>query len=123
MSQPDQDSRIAAAFSALRQDEEEQCPTFASVLARARMQSRRRVASHRPLLAVATGTAIAIAVLAAWISLRVEQPPEPRPSIVEWRSPTGFLLETPGREVLTGPEGLGRSVLDLATPTERRSSS
>ncbi len=116
MSRPDQDPEIAAAFSALREEEERQCPPFAEVVRR----PRRSMASLRYLVAA---TAVAIAALAVWIVLRSVRPPETVPSLAEWRSPTGFLLETPGREVLSAPPGLGRSVLDLASPTTRRSSS
>lgn len=123
MSRPDQDSRMADAFSALRREEEERCPSFAEVLRRARMRSQRRVANHRLLVAATTVAGIAIGVLAVWIGLRTEQPPEAIPSIVEWQSPTGFLLETPGREVLAMPVVLGRSVLDIASLNKGRSPS
>jgi hypothetical protein len=123
MSRPEQDSKIATAFSALRQDEEDQCPPFAEVLRRARARSRWSTVRRRALVAATAMVGIAIIVLAGWIGLRRERPLEAIPSIVEWQSPTGFLLETPGREVLAAPAGLGRSVLDLASPTERRSPS
>jgi hypothetical protein len=118
----DDDPEIAAAFSALRREEEESCRSFVEILLDARARSRGSVIRRR-LVAATAMVGIAIVVLAIWIGLRTERSPEPIPSIAEWQSPTGFLLETPGREVLAAPAGLGRSVLDLASPTERRSPS
>ena len=122
MTRRDDDPEIAAAFSTLRREEEEGCPSFAEILLDARARSRGSVIRRR-LVAATAMAGIAIVFLAVWIGLRTDRPPEPIPSIVEWQSPTGFLLETPGREVLAAPVGFGRSVLDLASPTERRSPS
>jgi hypothetical protein len=124
MSRPDDDTELAEAFTALRREEEEQCPSFAEVRRRAQTRSRRSVVRRRALVAAAAVAGIAIALLAAWIGLRTEEPPrQPVPSIAEWRSPTGILLETPGREILSAPSGLGGTVLDFASPTKGRSPS
>lgn len=122
MTRPDDDPELASRFAALRQDEEEQCPPFAEFRRRTRSTVHDRPL-FGPLFAAAAAVGIAILVFAVWIGLRTERPAEPSPSIVEWRSPTGFLLQTPGREVLSAPSGLGRSVLDLASHSERRSPS
>jgi len=115
MTRQDEDRDLAAAFSALRREEEQQCPPFA------RLRSQRKVVHRRSLVAIAAATGIALAFLAAWIGLRA--PREPVPSIAEWRSPTGFLLETPGREILAAPAGIHRSVLDVSSSNQGRSPS
>lgn len=130
MSRPDGDPELAKVFSALRREEEDLCPSFTTVLRQARTRSREGVIRRR-LPAGSAAAGAAIAVLALWSGLWTGEPrikKEPVPTIAAWRSPTGFLLQTPGREVLTAPAGLGRSVLDLgeAWPTprsERRSPS
>ena len=130
MSRPDEDPGLTAAFSALRREEEGHCPSFAEVLRAARVRSRGSVNRWRLVTAMAAA-GIAIALLALWTGPWTGKPRMPRetlPSIAEWRSPTGFLLETPGREVLAAPAGLGPSVLDLGQtrltpPSERRSPS
>jgi hypothetical protein len=122
------DRELAAAFSALRREEEEQCPPFAEVVRRGRARSLRSGSPWRPRLLWAAA-AVALAVLAVWLGLRTPEPRIPAggsPSLAEWRSPTDFLLETSGREILADPARLDRSLLDLSpTPTsqERRSPS
>jgi anti-sigma factor RsiW len=123
MSQPDDDRQLAAAFSALRQEEQQQCPPFEEVRQRARKRTWRSPVRRRALVAAAAAAGIAMAVLAVWSGLRSERPPDSIPSIAEWRSPTGFLLATPGRELLSAPAGLGRSVLDVNSLNKGRSPS
>jgi hypothetical protein len=114
MRPPRDDGELAAAFRALRREEEEQAPPFADVVRRGRSHSPRagRFLAARPL---GLAAALALAVMGVWIGLRarVPRPFVTAPSLAEWRSPTQFLLETPGREVLSAPAGWGRSVLDL----------
>ncbi|MBW8874742.1 MAG: hypothetical protein JF614_07230 [Acidobacteria bacterium] len=129
------DRELAAAFSALRREEGEQCPPFAEVVRRGRARSRRSPSPRRPRLLAAAAAAIALVVLvalAAWLGLRKPGPPaggasaEGASSLAEWRSPTEFLLETSGREILADPARLDRSLLDFSpTPPsqERRSPS
>jgi hypothetical protein len=121
MTRPDDDPEIpeiAAAFSALRREEEASCPPFADVWRRARKRVPRSAARRRAWIAATTAAAVAVALLAAWIGLRT--PPQPIPSIAAWRSPTAFLLETPGREVLAAPSGLHRSILDVPPSNQGR---
>ncbi len=130
MSRPDQDPELAAAFSALRHEEEDHCPSFAGVLRDARRRSRGS-GIRRRLVAVTAAAGAAIAILALWIGPWTGEPriqEETLPSITEWRSPTAFLLETPGREIFAVPSGLSRSVIELGPswpipPSERRSPS
>jgi len=122
----DDDRELAAAFSALRREDQEQFPPFAEVIRRGRAHSRRSAPSRRLRLLWAGAAAIVVAALAAWLGLRLQAPAVPAPSLAEWRSPTDFLLETPGKEILAAPTGWSRSVLDLspALPSsERRSPS
>jgi hypothetical protein len=122
------DRELAAAFSALRREEQEQCPPFAAMVRRGRARSLPSGSPIRPrLLWAAAG--IFLAVLALWLGLRTPEPRIPAagsPSLAEWRSPTDFLLETSGREILADPARLDRSLLDLKPtppPQERRSPS
>ncbi|HEX4963556.1 MAG TPA: hypothetical protein VF173_22190 [Thermoanaerobaculia bacterium] len=121
----EKDRELAAAFSALRREEQEQLPPFADVVRRGRARTLRRVTPRRLRLVWAAAAMIAIAGLALWLGLRrpVPQTPAGIPSLAEWRSPTDFLLETSGQEILAAPAGWSRSVLDLEThpqPPERR---
>ncbi|MFY9821829.1 MAG: hypothetical protein WAM82_10635 [Thermoanaerobaculia bacterium] len=122
----DDDRELAAAFSALRREEQEQVRPFAEVVRQGRARSQRKESFHRLRWAVAAG--LLVAVLAAWLGLRTQEPQAPAgaPSLAEWRSPTDFLLETSGQEILAAPAGWGRSVLDLdpvPPSSERRSPS
>jgi hypothetical protein len=116
MTRQDEDRDLAAAFSALRREEEHQCPGFSEIRRRAPLRSRRT--EHRRSLVAAAAMGIVLAFLAAWFGLRA--PRGPVPSIAEWRSPTGFLLATPGREILAAPSELHRSVLDVPSSNKGR---
>ena len=123
------DHELATAFSTLRREEEEQCPPFAEVVRRGRDRSQPNGSwMIRPRL-VWAAAGIVLAVLALWLGLRRPEPRIPvagSPSLAEWRSPTDFLLETSGREILADPARLDRSLLDLnfnPPSQERRSSS
>jgi hypothetical protein len=123
----DRDHReLAAAFSALRREEEEQCPPFAEVVRRGQVRSLRSGSPRRPRLLWAAAT-VAVAVLAVWLGLRRPEPRIPAagsPPLAEWRAPTDFLLETSGREILADPARLDRSLLDLSPipPSQERRS-
>lgn len=125
MSGPERDQDLAAAFRALRRADEERCPPFNAVLRQARGRSQGSTPSFRVVATVAA--LLVLAVLAVWTGLRTAGPPEP--SITAWKSPTDFLLATPGRELLSTPAGLRPSLLDLGqtgfppSPVERRSPS
>ena len=112
---PENDRELAAAFSALRREEQEQLPPFADVVRRGRTRTLRRVSPRHPRLVWAAAEVVILAGLALWLSLRRPAPQVPvqLPSLAEWRSPTDFLLETSGQEILATPAGWSRSVLDL----------
>lgn len=93
MEHSDQDLR--ERFAALRREEAERVPHFT-------MLEQRRPAKPWPLWKPAM--AFVALALAAALFLKFDQRPGPLsrgPSITEWKSPTDFLLQTPGREVLT----------------------
>jgi hypothetical protein len=58
--------------------------------------------------------AVAACVLLVWLAWRRATPPVPPelletgPSLADWRPPTDFLLQTPGREILAAPGWLTR---------------
>ena len=126
----DRDGRdLAAAFSALRREEQKEIPPFAEVVRRGRARFPQRESSRRFHLRWAVAAGLILAVLAAWLGLRTSGPnvpAAPAPSLAEWRSPTDFLLETSGREILADPARLDRSLLDFSSTLpspERRSPS
>jgi hypothetical protein len=122
------DRELRAAFSELRREEQEHSPPFTEVVRRGRARSLRSRSPQRFHLRWAA-VGLVLAVLAAWLGLRTPGPKVPAtqaPSLAEWRSPTDFLLETSGREILADPARLDRSLLDFSSTVasqERRSPS
>ncbi len=100
----DEDRDLRRRFAALRRQELEAVPPFRRVWAAARARRRPR---PRVRFAVA---AVALAILGL-LWLRPDTRPAPEsgtsPSIAQWRSPTDFLLATPGRELLSTVPALG----------------
>ena len=97
------DHDLRGRFAALRHEEEQQAPEFAA-LWRHRPRSSRGKARW---LAVAACVVI-VAAAVIW-----QRAPGRRPqdfsvaSITEWKAPTDFLLETPGRELLRTVPAIG----------------
>ncbi|MFL6233998.1 MAG: hypothetical protein ACJ76N_12765 [Thermoanaerobaculia bacterium] len=121
---PEDDRELAAAFAELRREEEAQTRPFEEVVRRARPARSVRLLPVRPLWLAA---AVALAVLSVWLGVRAREPHPSAalPPLAEWRSPTEFLLATPGRDLLAAPAAWDRSVLDLrevpfTSPPERR---
>ena len=100
----DEDRELRRWFAAQRREELEAAPPFRRVWAAAR--ARRR---PRPRVRFAAA-AVALAILGL-LWLRPDRGPAPEsgtsPSIAQWRSPTDFLLATPGRELLSTIPALG----------------
>jgi hypothetical protein len=125
---PEDDRALAAAFAELRQEEEARTPPFAEMVRRGRTRPARAAGllGTRPLWLAA---AVALAALGIWLGVRAREPRHPAvPSLAEWRSPTDFLLATPGRDLFAAPAAWDRSVLDLrevplTSQPERRSPS
>ena len=109
---PEDDRALAAAFADLRQEEEAQTPPFDELVRRGRVRpAHTRLLGVRPL---ALAAAVALAALGVWLGVRAREPHHPSvPPLAEWRSPTDFLLATPGRDLLAAPAAWDRSVLDL----------
>jgi hypothetical protein len=98
----DLDRGLHARFAALRHEEEQQVPEFASFWRRVPRSSRSRA---RWLVAAAC----VVIVLAGILWQRAIRAPQDLSvaSITEWKAPTDFLLETPGREWLRTVPAIG----------------
>ncbi|MGB9122039.1 MAG: hypothetical protein WCE73_15565 [Candidatus Angelobacter sp.] len=96
-----QDSVLRNHFVSLREEEQRRIPAFAS------LWSGRACAPHSKGLWYVAAACVLIVVVAILL-LRSERPNRNEVSMVEiteWKAPTDFLLETPGREILqTVPE-------------------
>lgn len=96
-----QDTALRKRFAGLRQEEQQHTPAFAPL-----WSGTARVPHSKGLWYVAT--ACVLIVVVAILLLRSEQTSRNEVSMVEiteWKAPTDFLLETPGREILqTVPE-------------------
>ncbi|HEX3093818.1 MAG TPA: hypothetical protein VHW72_14395 [Candidatus Angelobacter sp.] len=95
----DSDGMLRRRFAVLRREEEQQAPEF-DRLWQVRPEARER---HGRWFVAAACALIALALLC----IRSVQHPDDKTvaSITEWKAPTDFLLETPGRDLLrTVPE-------------------
>jgi hypothetical protein len=96
-----QDTVLRKRFAGLRQEEQQHTPAFAPL-----WSGRARAPHSKGLWYVAA--ACVLIVVVAILLLRSEQTSRNEVSMVEiteWKAPTDFLLETPGREILqTVPE-------------------
>ena len=107
------DEGLRRLFEELRAADGRAVPPFEAVLGAARSRAARRRA-RRPLRAAA-----ALAALAAAGALIVLRPWTPRfepVPIASWRSPTAFLLNTPGDALLRSVPSLTASVVELGSP-------
>jgi hypothetical protein len=107
MSLDDQD--LQERFAALRREDASRAPGFEAL-------QRRRPPAVRPWRARAVAAAALLVV--ATLLFKVYQRPASRPGplITEWRSPTDFLLQTPGRELLQGVPTLARAPYGTESP-------
>jgi hypothetical protein len=111
------DQDLRDRFSELRKEEEAQAPEFARLL-KARAEQVRR---WSPAYVAATALSLAITIAAAlWLvhgPWRTRQGMQaPVASITAWKSPTDFLLETPGSEMLRNMPELGVSRVEAMPP-------
>ena len=104
------DEKISRLFQDAKRADEARVPGFERVL------TRTRTARPRPRGAVLAAVALAALVIVdAFGILRVRAQHreaeltalEKTPAILEWQSPTGFLLETPGHELRDSLPQLG----------------
>lgn len=96
-----QDSALRKRFVSLREQEQQHIPAFAS-----QWVGRSSLQRSKGLWFAAAGCALIVVI--AILLLRSQWPNRDAIStveITEWKAPTDFLLETPGREILqTVPE-------------------
>ncbi len=117
----DDDRDLRECFAALRRDEKAGAPAIERLLARARARTGGEAFRiGRPALTLATAAALLLGI--ALLDLRKPSRSLPVPSISEWRSPTAFLLQTPGREVLESIPRFGEGLIPTES-NERRTSS
>jgi hypothetical protein len=112
------DGDLRDRFASLRREDAHHVPEFARLWRR-----REHVARHKGRrIAIAACALIALAIF--WLrSAQHKSHDAAVASITEWNSPTDFLLETPGRELLrTVPEiGQWRGYTAPTTPENRSS--
>jgi hypothetical protein len=99
-----QDTALRKRFAGLRQEEQQHTPAFAPL-----WSGRARAPHRKGLWYVAT--ACVLIVVVAILLLLSERPSRNEVSMVEiteWKAPTDFLLETPGREILQTVPEIGR---------------
>ena len=102
------DDDLRDRFAALRREEEPQAPEFAALLPGMAGRSRRR--DGRRILG-ATALVIIAAAVILWLRpappATRQEPGRPAASLTQWRAPTDFLLETPGRDMLRTVPAIG----------------
>jgi hypothetical protein len=113
-----EDSDLRAQFASSRRAAEAKTPSFERVLGRA---PRRPDPVFRGLAAAASVVLVAIAAAMLWPSNSHRSPTgnPAAPMLADWRAPTDFLLDTPGREILYAIPDMGRypSALGPSPPT------
>ena len=92
------DAALRDRFAALRREEERQAPEFASL-----WPGRARAPRGKTRWLVAAACALIVVAAVLWLRSAGRKPADV--SLAEWKAPTDFLLETPGRDLLrTVPE-------------------
>jgi hypothetical protein len=100
-----EDKDLRERFAALRREEEAQAPDFVVLTGR---RQRQRVAKLIPIsVCLAAILAAAIFLVRPVLQKPVQKPVGAVASITEWKAPTDFLLETPGRELLRNVPAIG----------------
>lgn len=101
----ERDLELARLFEELRREDALRVPPFRRILER-RAASRSRRIRWAPIASAAAAVVlVAAAVLLVRPGAVRREPQAPASAIAEWRSPTDFLLETPGSELLeTAPD-------------------
>jgi hypothetical protein len=111
------DEDLHDRFAALRREEGAQAPEFARLFNTREERVRRWSPAHVAAAAVCLAITIATALLLVHGPWRPQQGQRaPVASITAWKSPTDFLLETPGSELLRPMPELGFSRVDAKAP-------
>lgn len=106
MSAPD-DARLKREFETLRERDRVGAPDFWNTVSAARaVEARRRRSRNRIVIA---GAVLAAGLAAITIVKPVKPPVKEVRSLAGWSSPTAFLLETPGKRLLSDTPRLGSS--------------
>ena len=106
----DDDRNLRERFARQRSEEARDVPDFARAWAAAQQRGRRPPRRGRLVLLTAGAAAAAVAMVLLWHPSPPPLPPSAStsPSLEQWRAPTDFLLQTPGRELLSGVPAFGR---------------
>lgn len=105
MSSPE-DSRLRTQFANLREEDRNAAPPFDRMAAATVCSSRRRYSWR---IALAAMPVLAVVVM---FSVRSHRSTDAVPrDISAWSSPTAFLLETPGKQILTQTPKLGAPLI------------
>lgn len=86
------EERLRDVFGELRRSEAARAPRFE------RIWNRQAIVPHPRRFSLAF--ALTLVLLLTMVTITIVRKPAPAPGISEWRAPTDFLLDTPGRELL-----------------------
>jgi hypothetical protein len=112
MSVPEEDSRLRTHFANLREEDQSSAPPFDR--AAAAVVFSRRSSSWRIVLAAMSALAIAV-----MLAVRTHRSTDAFPrELAAWSSPTAFLLETPGRQLLNQTPRLGEPLIHSLAATQ-----
>jgi len=117
------DAELRELFAELRTADRAELPRYRAVLEQA--LARRRFPDSRARSLTVRAAAAVVVVAASVIGyqrLHHDAPRHSAPaasSLASWKSPTGILLHTPGRELLREVPDLNSSILDRMTPTTK----
>ncbi len=102
-----EDSRLRTRFETLREEDRRAAPPFGRTAAAAASLSRR---GHSLRIALAAMPILALAVM---LAVRTHRSTEAVPSeLAVWSSPTAFLLETPGTQLLNQTPKFGHPLMN-----------
>lgn len=112
MSSPE-DDRLRKHFANLREEDRSAAPSFDRTVAAVGAVSRRG-SSWRIALA-----ALPVAAIAVMLTVRTHRSKDAASrDLAAWSSPTAFLLETPGRQLVNQTPRLGGSLIDALPGTQ-----
>ena len=110
---PEEDGHLRTHFANLREEDRSSAPPFGRTAAAAAAFSRRRSSLR---IALAAMPALAIAVM---LAVRTHRSKDVFPhELAAWSSPTTFLLETPGRQLLNQTPRLGEPLIHSLPATQ-----
>ena len=103
-----EDDDLRRRFATLRAEEEARAPRFAASYAAQARHVRQRSGIPGKLIAATACVAIIVAA-AFWRPSSPRREGQPVAALAQWKAPTDFLLQTPGRELLQTVPTLGTS--------------